>query len=107
EVATWEQKLKEATTPWQVLEPESFVSANGATLTKQLDGCVLSHGERPEKDTYTLSFSAPAGKLTGLRLEILSDDSLPKKGPGRQDNGNLHLSEIQVLAGPKDGTPQS
>jgi len=28
---------------------------------------------------------------------VLSDPSLPKNGPGRQDNGNLHLSEFQVL----------
>ncbi len=27
---------------------------------------------------------------------MLPHDSLPKSGPGRQDNGNLHLSEVQV-----------
>src|SRR5439155_15398699 len=39
--------------------------------------------------------------VTGVRLEVLTDDSLPHKGPGRQDNGNLHLSEFQVSAAPK------
>jgi hypothetical protein len=35
-----------------------------------------------------------------LRLEVLTDDSLPHRGPGRQDNGNLHLSEIKVEVAP-------
>src|SRR6185436_10683678 len=30
-------------------------------------------------------------------VELLADDSLPKKGPGRQDNGNLHLTEFELL----------
>jgi hypothetical protein len=33
-----------------------------------------------------------------MRLEVLSDNALPKKGPGRQDNGNLHLTELVVKA---------
>jgi hypothetical protein len=36
--------------------------------------------------------------ITAFRLEVLSDESLPHKGPGRQDNGNLHLSEFRVEA---------
>ncbi len=109
EVALWEQRLKETTTPWHVLDPQSVVSANGSNLMEQPDGSVLATGERPEKDTYTIAFSPPAGRLTGLRLEVLSDESLPKKGPGRQDNGNLHLSEMQVFSGPPappDAAPQ-
>jgi hypothetical protein len=30
------------------------------------------------------------------------DDSLPHRGPGRQDNGNLHLTEFRVTAAPKN-----
>jgi hypothetical protein len=101
EVALWEKKLNESTTPWIVLEPETFVSAEGAHLTKQPDGSILSDGTRPDKDTYTITASPSAGRLTGLRLEVLADDSLPNKGPGRQDNGNLHLCEMLVTASPK------
>ena len=39
--------------------------------------------------------------LTGLRLELLCDDTLPHRGPGRASNGNLHLSEIRVMIHPK------
>ena len=32
---------------------------------------------------------------------MLTDDSLPHKGPGRQDNGNLHVNEFYLKAAPK------
>jgi hypothetical protein len=44
--------------------------------------------------------------ITGIRLEVLTDDSLPHKGPGRQDNGNLHLNEFKVRFAPK-GAPDA
>jgi len=100
-VAAWEKKLSESTIRWQVLQPDTYTSTGGATLTKQPDGSILSGGNRPEKDTCTIVASTAENKLTGLRLEVLSDDSLPMKGPGRQDNGNLHLNEIQVSVAPR------
>ena len=36
-------------------------------------------------------------QITAIRLEVLTHESLPKNGPGRQpDNGNLHLTEFEV-----------
>ena len=35
---------------------------------------------------------------------MLADEHFPHHGPGRQDNGNLHLSEIQLFAGDVHGT---
>jgi hypothetical protein len=32
----------------------------------------------------------------------MSDPSLPKQGPGRQDNGNLHLNECEVFVVEKE-----
>ncbi|MGE5193541.1 MAG: PSD1 and planctomycete cytochrome C domain-containing protein [Deltaproteobacteria bacterium] len=104
EVAAWEKRLSDSAVAWQILDPETFTSAGGAKLTKQPDGSVLSCGDRPEKDTCTIVASTAATRITGLRLEVLTDDSLPMKGPGRQDNGNLHLNEIQVVAAPRGVT---
>ena len=73
----------------------------GATLSKLADGSLLSGGKRPEKDTYTVIAPTDVQGITGLRLEVLTDDSLPHKGPGRQDNGNLHLNEFTVTAAPQ------
>jgi len=40
--------------------------------------------------------------LTGIRFEVLADESLPHRGPGRQDNGNLHLTDFRVFARNQD-----
>ena len=32
--------------------------------------------------------------ITAVRLEVMADPSLPQGGPGRQGNGNLHLTEF-------------
>jgi mono/diheme cytochrome c family protein len=96
-LAVWEKVALARGSAWQVVAPESFTSAEGSTLTKQDDGSVLSGGKRPEKDTYTLTIPVAPGEITGVRVEVLGDDSLPHRGPGRQDNGNLHLSEFQLF----------
>jgi hypothetical protein len=97
EVAAWERALTTNMVRWMVLDPISFTSSNGATLTKQNDRSILATGQRPEKDTYTIVARAAVPGITAVRLEVMTDDSLPHKGPGRQDNGNLHLSEFKLF----------
>jgi mono/diheme cytochrome c family protein len=105
EVAAWEKTTAQSARLWQVLEPAECKSAEGATLTRLADGSVLSGGKRPEKDTYTIVAHSDLPGITGIRLEVLTDDSLPHKGPGRQDNGNLHLNEFTVTAASKGRPP--
>jgi hypothetical protein len=97
ELETWERERAERKVDWKLLDPRTFVSAGGATLTRQADGSLLAGGYRPDRDTYTITATVPLTTLTAVRLEVLTDPSLPRIGPGRQDNGNLHLSEFQVL----------
>jgi mono/diheme cytochrome c family protein len=99
EVAAWE-KAAATNAAWQVLDPVTFASANGCTLTKQPDGSLLSAGPRPERDTYSIAADTTGAALRAIRLEVLSDARLPHGGPGRQDNGNLHLSEFRIEAAP-------
>jgi len=84
---------------WFTPTPETWNSKNGASLKLLADQSILSSGNNPEKDTYAVTLSTLRTGLTGLRLELLADDSLPHKGPGRNGNGNLHLSEIKIFAG--------
>ena len=100
EVAAWEQKIKSTISPWTVLSPETMKSEQGSILTRQPDGSYLASGPRPEKDVYVLTAPVDLPRVTGLRLEVLVDDSLANKGPGRQDNGNLHLNELTVTVAP-------
>ena len=96
DVADWEEQQHHPPA-WQVLEPETFLSANGTTLKRQSDASLFASGTRPERDTYTITTSVGLPKLTAIRLELLADERLPKSGPGRNENGNLHLSEFQAF----------
>jgi len=41
--------------------------------------------------------------ITGLRLEVLSDASLPNGGPGRDPEGNFFLSDVELEVRPAGG----
>ncbi len=99
-VAAWEKMHAESRNAWHVLNPAVATSSGGSTTTKMKDGSVLFGGQKPDKDTYVIEAVSKLSRITAVRLEVLSDDSLPMKGPGRQDNGNLHLSEFQVQVAP-------
>jgi hypothetical protein len=81
---------------WTVLKPSSIASAEGVTLTAKDDGSILASGKNPATDTYTITVKNPPKGITAFRIEVLPDDSLPKKGPGRAGNGNFVLSEFIV-----------
>ena len=95
-VADWERKLGSQGAIWTAVDPETFVSADGATLEKLPDSSILSGGTRPDKDSVTIVSTILLPKVTAVKLEVLADERLPHRGPGRQDNGNLHLSEFEV-----------
>ncbi|QEH38957.1 Planctomycete cytochrome C [Aquisphaera giovannonii] len=95
-VARWERS-RAASPAWEPLEAEVFLAAEGSALRRRPDGSLAAEGTRPDKDTYTVTTSTAPREIGALRLDVLADDSLPSKGPGRADNGNLHLSEIEVL----------
>jgi len=83
----------------QHLMPTLFTSMSGGSGAIAADGTVTVTGPLA-KDTYTLKAAIPAGgKVTAFRLEALTDDALPQKGPGRAGNGNFVLSTFAVLAG--------
>ena len=104
-VAAWEQTARSHHAEWTVLTPSAFSAASGSKATRQADGSLLFTGPTPETDTYFISTQIPTSGVTAVRLEVLSDPSLPRGGPGRQDNGNLHLSEFMLLAWPGPGLP--
>ena len=81
---------------WTALKPASIISTSGATLTLKEDGSILASGTSPPTDTYVLKINDLPSGVTAFRLEVLPDDSLPAKGPGRAGNGNFVLSEFIV-----------
>ena len=81
------------------LVPTEFKSMAGATAAIAPDGTVTVTGNLA-KDTYTLKAVIPAGvDVKAIKLDVLSDPSLPSQGPGRAGNGNFVLSTFAVLFG--------
>lgn len=107
--AKWETQQSVAATraaDWLSLKPGKVVSAGKAKLAVKEDNAVLASGPRPDKDTYTVEFPGQQTGLVGLRVEVLPDDSLPAKGPGRAGNGNFVLTEVVARIQKKEGAPQ-
>ena len=81
---------------WTALNLTNLVSEYGATLTLLNDGSVLAGGTNPTYDIYTFSANAVDDEVTGFRIEVLTDPSLPQNGPGRAGNGNIVLTEFEI-----------
>jgi len=97
-VQEWEERWAERERAWAPFNVLSVVSTGGAALTREPDGSWFASGTRPERDTYIVTAHWPRAKMSAVRLEVLPDDRLPHRGPGRWDNGNFHLTEFRAFA---------
>ena len=84
------------------LTPVDFDSAGDSTHKILEDGSVLLLGDAPSKDTYTVTVRTPLTRITGFKLEALTDPTLPGMGPGRGDpkRTNFVLNTFAVTAAP-------
>jgi mono/diheme cytochrome c family protein len=102
-LAEWEESTAASEirkSPWIVLDFINFKSNGGATLTRQDDGSVLASGTSADSDLYILGAKTELKNITAIRIEALTDPSLPKNGPGRAANGNFVLTNFIVRAKP-------
>lgn len=82
----------------QTLRPSLLNSDAGADYEIQPDHSVLFSGEVPDGETCTLEADLPAGQITGILIEALTDPSLPGDGPGRGAKGRPNFVLQQVEA---------
>ena len=99
-IAAWEATVPTTATPWTVLDP-SELKATRAKLEKQDDLSILASGKNDRRGNYNVLAESGDQAITGIKLEVLTDPSLPKNGPGRAPDGNFVLSELKVTAWPK------
>jgi hypothetical protein len=83
---------------WQIL-PLSGKSTKDSTLRSLDDDSLLVAGAAQESEEYHSTARSPLTKIRSVRLEVLTDDSLPHNGPGRADSGNFVLSEFWFRTG--------
>ena len=87
---------------WHALSPQNPVSTGDVKLRVLADGSVLASGPFPERADYALQASMPLKRLTGLRLEALTDERLEYDGPGRRANFVLTQFAVELH---RDGAP--
>ncbi len=88
------------------LKPVDIATASGTESEVQPDQSTLFTGTVPDEDIYTLTYDLPAGPLTGLMLEALTDPTLPGDGPGRGNAGrpNFVVQHMEVSLLDAQGT---
>ncbi len=113
----WEDGLRsQKPTEWLALEVKSATSKTGATpaalkdgstLKVQADKSILASGKIEPVDNYTVVGEVTSkAPITAIRLEVLTDPSLPAKGPGRAENGNFVLNELKLTSKALEGADE-
>lgn len=106
QLAPWiAQVAATADTAWEPLTNLQLSSERGSVLTVQDSGAIFVDFSIPPTDTFLISSPTPSA-FTAIRLEALTHDSLPQRGPGRAGNGNFVLSEFRASVEQADGTRQ-
>ena len=81
---------------WRIPATAEFAATNGSMAEFLSDGSFRVSGAKPERDTYTLQFELAPQRVTHVQIEAIPDDQNGKGGPGRADNGNFVLSELEM-----------
>jgi hypothetical protein len=89
--------------PLEVLELTS--TAGNETAEKTGSDLIVRSG--PERDRYTLTTRAASAEITGFKLWVLPDESLPARGPGRGPDGTFVLTGFQASIVREDGTDEA
>lgn len=80
---------------WKPADITDYRTLGMASFLRQPDGSLLSDGKAPPNDTYQITLRTPTERFTAMRLRVLTDDSLPLKGPGLAD-GNFVLTDAEI-----------
>ncbi len=86
---------------WTRLDPADFSTRGGADIRKLGDKSLLVGPKHPQNDVYSVKATTGLKRVTAVRLDTLTDDSLPKKGPGLAGNGNFVMTGFEFKVGGK------
>jgi hypothetical protein len=87
---------------WTTIAPRLVCASNDAALSVLADGSILADDTDASQVDYVVEAETSLTAITGVRLDVIPDPSLPEGGAGTQDaNGNFVLAELVVHAGPR------
>jgi len=99
-MAEWELKAREDQVDWTALESADVIGTNGVKFEELLDRSFIPRGDNPPTVVYYVKAKTDLKNITGFRLELMTDHTLPRGGPGRSTLGMALLSEFTAEAAP-------
>ncbi len=99
-MAAWEESVRGGAGDWRPLDDVEVIGTSGVKFERMLDGSFIPRGDNPTTVAYYLRGKTGLKGITGVRLELLTDQTLPRRGPGRATPGTAWLSEFEIEAGP-------
>jgi len=99
--ADWSARLENAPQT-HLLEVIDFASQGAHDRWQRLDdgSILLLSDSPPAKDVYDVRVRLPGQTITALRLDVLRDERLPGKGPGRGDPQKTNFVLHEFIAEP-------
>ncbi|MGE3806503.1 MAG: PSD1 and planctomycete cytochrome C domain-containing protein [Gemmataceae bacterium] len=91
----WEEQVRGNQPNWQVIAIKN-AGDNAQRYIYHKDGSLTAWGYAPTKWTSQFTGKTDMKRITGIRLEMLTDPELPLGGPGRSPLGLFALSELTV-----------
>ena len=95
----WEPNALEYQPQWEVLHATKLSADGGVTLARQADGSILAGGALPASAIYEIAAFTRLANITGFRLELIPDPSLPGGGSGRGPGGKGVVTLFEVKTG--------
>ena len=108
-MAVWEAGAGAYDTAWTPIKDGEIFAAFGVKFDRLEDGSFIAKGDNATTNNYIVRAKTNLKKITGVRVEFLTDPNLPRGGPGRATDGSFYFSEFSVEAGPVDkpGAPNT
>jgi hypothetical protein len=98
----WLRNLRSSLISWQRIFPTAAQSNGPRLVIEQPERTIFASGDMSKSDVYEVTFPVRQN-LTAIRLAVLPDDRLPKRGPGRVyyegPPGDFFLSDIELSVG--------
>jgi hypothetical protein len=101
-MAAWEAGAGAYDAAWAPIKDGEIFAAFGVKFDRLEDGSFIAKGDNATTNNYIVKAKTSMKKITGVRVEFLTDPNLPRGGPGRAPDGGFYFTEFSVDAAPVD-----
>jgi mono/diheme cytochrome c family protein len=101
-MAAWESRVGKYDISWTPIKDADIFAAFGVKFDRLEDGSFIAKGDNATTNNYIVRAKTNLKKITGVRVEFLTDPNLSRGGPGRAPDGSFYFSEFSVEAAPID-----